>query len=340
MSLDSIVNITIDTKSLQMAQAGFGIPLIIAPGEELKGDRVKIFKNVLELSFLDPKSASYRMAQALMAQNPRVSLAKIGFRLTSESIAQALEAIINEDADFYGVLLANEHGDDHKAYMRDVISLAEAIAFKRLLAGVDIDENHLSAAEELKAKGYSNIFLSYKAVADEYLCAALMGKMLPKTPGSSSWAFKELAGIRPQKINVDLSERLKNLNVNRYIAISAQGLSLDGKVAKGEYIDVVHGRAWLQVRIQERLFRLFMLNDKIPFTSKGLDLVRSEIGAQLSMAVDRGFLAADPKPEVFIPSLGSIDESAREKRILPDVTFSARAAGAIHEIEIRGTITF
>jgi len=72
MSLDSIVNIIIDTKSLQMAQAGFGIPLIVAPAEELKGDRVKIFKNVLELSFLDPKSASYRMAQALMAQNPRV----------------------------------------------------------------------------------------------------------------------------------------------------------------------------------------------------------------------------------------------------------------------------
>lgn len=35
MSLDSIVHISIDTKSLQMAQAGFGIPLILAPAQEL-----------------------------------------------------------------------------------------------------------------------------------------------------------------------------------------------------------------------------------------------------------------------------------------------------------------
>jgi hypothetical protein len=163
---------------------------------------------------------------------------------------------------------------------------------------------------------------------------------LPKTPGSSSWAFKELAGIKPQKISLDMSEKLKGLNVNRYISISDVGVTLDGKTAKSEYIDVVHGRAWLQVRMQERLFRLFMLNEKIPFTDKGLDLVRSEIQAQLSDGVDRGFLAADPKPEVHIPPIGEIDAISREKRILPDVTFSARAAGAIHEIEIRGTITF
>ncbi len=340
MSLDSIVNITIDTKSLQMAQAGFGVPLIIAPAEDLKAGRVKIFKELSDLSCIKPESACYHMAQSLLAQSPRINLAKIGFRLKGESIPEALSAIINEDADFYGVLLVNEHGDDHEAYKKDVLSLAESIAHKRLLAGVDIDVNQLFIAQELKAKRYSNIFITFRVDPEKYLSAALIGKMLPKMPGSSSWAFKELTGIKPQKINLALSEELKSLNVNRYIAISGQGLNLDGKVAKGEFIDVVHGRAWLQVRMQERLFRLFMLNDKIPFTAKGLDLVRCEISAQLSDAVHRGFLAADPKPEVFIPSLNDIDTTAREKRILPDVTFSAQAAGAIHEIEIRGTINF
>jgi hypothetical protein len=92
--------------------------------------------------------------------------------------------------------------------------------------------------------------------------------------------------------------------------------------------------------MQERLFRFFKLNDKIPFTDKGLDLVRSEIQAQLTDGVERGFLAADPKPAVYIPPIAEIDAISRENRILPDVTFSARAAGAIHEIQIRGTITF
>jgi hypothetical protein len=81
-----------------MAQAGFGVPLIIAAAQELTGSRIKIFKDISELSSLDAKSACYRMAQTLMAQNPRLSLAKIGYRLNGETIQQALDAIINEDA--------------------------------------------------------------------------------------------------------------------------------------------------------------------------------------------------------------------------------------------------
>src|SRR5579871_4417039 len=212
-----------------------------------------------------------------MAQSPRVRLAKIGIRLKNEPIDIALQAIINEDADFYGILLGTYYGDNHAGYMKDILSLADSIAGKRYLAGVNISDKQLDVAQELKAKGYANIFCTYQAQQEESLAAALMGKMLPKIPGSASWAFKELAAIKPQKISVDLSEKLKSLNVNRYISISDVGVTLDGKVAKGEFIDVVHGRAWLQVRMQERLFRLFMLNERIPFTDKGLDLVRSEI---------------------------------------------------------------
>ena len=163
--------------------------------------------------------------------------------------------------------------------------------------------------------------------------------MLSQTPGSASWAFKELTGVAPQKLTLDLGEKLKSANVNRYISINDVGITLDGKVAKGEYIDVIHGIDWLHVRLQERLFRLFVLNNKIPYTSKGIDLVRCEIMAQLKDAVSRGFLAADPEPQVSIPHIDDIDGSVREQRKLPDVCFSARLAGAIHEIEIRGTIT-
>ena len=92
------------------------------------------------------------------------------------------------------------------------------------------------------------------------------------------------------------------------------GITLDGKVAKDEYIDVIHGIDWLHVRMQERLFRLFILNNKIPYTAKGVDLVRCEILAQLSDAVSRGFLAADPEPEVSIPNIEDIEESKRRER--------------------------
>ena len=114
---------------------------------------------------------------------------------------------------------------------------------------------------------------------------------------------------------------------------------MDGKVASGEYVDIVHGIDWLHVRIQERLFCLLMINEKIPYTAKGVDLVRSEIMGQLKDAVYRGLLAAEPEPQVSIPNIEDIAPDIRGQRKLPDVCFSGRLAGAIHEIEIRGTVT-
>ncbi|HXW52495.1 MAG TPA: hypothetical protein VEL47_00190 [Myxococcota bacterium] len=176
MSLDSIVHITIDTKSLQMAQAGFGIPLIIVQENELTNGRVQIFKDLSSLQVKNTQSTLYRMAHLMLAQNPRIRFGKIGVRLKSETIETALSAIVNEDADFYGILLANHHGENHAAYMKDIGSLAEAISSKRYLAGVDITDKHLDVVQELKAKGYSNIFCAYQTLAEESLSAAFIRK--------------------------------------------------------------------------------------------------------------------------------------------------------------------
>lgn len=339
MSLDSIVKITISTQNLQMAQAGFGIPLILGKEHDGWPDRVKTFSDPSALGKITISSPLYRMAQVLISQNPKLPKAKIGSRKSGESVEEALNAIINEDNDFYGVLLVNEHGDDDAKYMDDVESLSRAVMGKRLLAGVDIGEKHLPVATTLKDKNIRNLFTMYKADKDDYPSAAWMGKMLPQPPGSASWAFKELDGIKKSKLPTDLIENLKSLNVNHYITINNIGITLDGCVAKGEYIDIIHGIDWLHVRIQERLFRLLMINEKIPYTKKGVDLVRSEIMAQLKDAVYRGLLAADPEPQVSIPDIEDIDPVIRGKRQLPDVKFGGRLTGAIHEIVIQGTVS-
>jgi hypothetical protein len=67
--------------------------------------------------------------------------------------------------------------------------------------------------------------------------------------------------------------------------------------------------------------------------------VRSEILAQLKEGVYRGLLAEDPEPQVSIPMINEVEEKERDNRVLPKVRFSARLAGAIHKIEIQGTVT-
>lgn len=66
MSLDSIVTISIDTQNLQMAQAGFGTPLIIAR-HDVWPERVKSFANLSDLPTLDPKDPSKKGNRNLCA---------------------------------------------------------------------------------------------------------------------------------------------------------------------------------------------------------------------------------------------------------------------------------
>lgn len=342
MSLDSIVTINISTNSLQMAQTGFGVPLIIAktPWPE----RVKTFSYLSDLpEDLDIKSGLYLTAKALVSQNPKVPKFKIGKRHDEDkTITASLQAIIDADPDFYGVLWVSEHNNSGADYIKELGELVAALSSRRLLAGVDftLSENNANLSDFTKSLAETKrVFAIHKAIGNDYPAAAWMGKMLPQAPGSASWAYQELEGISKAQPSTNTSEQLKAAHINRYLNIKNVGVTLDGRVAQGEYIDIIHGIDWLHVRIQERLFRLLMLNPKIPFTLQGVDLVRSEIMAQLKEAVYRGLLAADHEPQVSIPDIEDIDPITRGKRILPDVKFSGRLAGAIHHIEIHGTVT-
>ena len=275
MSLDSIVRITISTQSVQMAQAGFGTPLIIAQHDYLT-KRVQNFSNLEELfKIRDVKKEEklpeaerfekhplYLMASAIFSQTPCVPKIKIGQRGNDETVTSALDGIIKSDidGDFYGVLLLPK---DNK---KDPVELATAVGSRRLLVGVDIDESNKDIAEELnKSFGARRIFSIYKASPSDFPAAAWMGRMLTQAPGSTSWAFKELAGITKSKLSSDKITELKRFHTNRHIDINQRGVTMDGKVASGEYVDIVHGIDWLHVRIQERLFRLLMINEKIPY---------------------------------------------------------------------------
>ncbi len=351
MSLDNIVNITISTNSLQMAQTGFGVPLIIAH-HDLWKERVKTFSYLSDLpKELDTKSKLYLTAKALVSQNPKVPKFKIGKREDRDTtITDTLQATMDADSDFYGVLLASDHKTDGADYIREIGELVAAVSTRRLLAGIDFE----LGTENVNLDGFKTalaeskrVFAIHKtapqtgpnALPEDFPAAAWMGKMLSQAPGSASWAFKELEGVSKAQLSTDTITKLEAANINRYINIKDVGVTLDGRVAQGEYIDIIHGIDWLHVRIQERLFRLYMVNPKIPFTLQGVDLVRSEIMAQLKEAVYRGLLAADPEPWVSIPNIEDIDPATRGRRILPDVRFGGRLAGAIHYIEIQGTVT-
>jgi hypothetical protein len=113
----------------------------------------------------------------------------------------------------------------------------------------------------------------------------------------------------------------------------------DGTVGSGEYADVIMGMDWIAANIQTEVFATLANEPKIPFTNAGVDTIKAKVYAVLSSAVSRKILRPDPKPLVSAPDVADISTANRSARTLPDVTFSAQVAGAIHKVQVRGTIT-
>lgn len=340
MSLDSIVKISIDTQSISMVQQGFGIPLILGIFDHPEDWRVRSFSDTDgllvgsgEKEKLLRETALFKAAQILCAQKNRVQKFKVG-RIKEEDkkdIATSFSKICLDDDDFYGVLFP-------KASDADAKTLSSLIAQKRMMLGLDVSDTTKAVATDAKDKKNDRVFCIHSP-NDEYLAAAWMSKMLAEAPGSASWAFRQLEEVKSYGLTTSKADELEKANINRYIGIKGRGVTLDGKMASGRFIDITHGIDWLHVRIQERLFRLLVVNKKIPYTLKGIDLVRSEILAQLKEGVYLGLLADDPEPQVSTPTIQDIDELSRGNRVLPKVRFNARLSGAIHKIEIQGTVT-
>ena len=257
MSLDSIVRINISSQSLHMAQAGFGVPLIIGE-HDIFTQRVQTYRELSDLLVEGFKTTDriYEIASALLSQSPAVEKFKIGRRAPGEDIIAAFDAIYAEDSDFYGLLVACDNTEN---YAKDITALSAQVASKRILLGIDLDD--VSVAGELKSKKYRNVFSIYKPVKNECPAAAWMGKMLPRDPGSATWAYKQLVGISQAQLSSSTIEELRKNYVNYYVGIKDMGITIDGKVSSGEYIDIIVGIDWLQDRLVPSFNSLiFVLN--------------------------------------------------------------------------------
>ena len=124
---------------------------------------------------------------------------------------------------------------------------------------------------------------------------------------------------------------------NHYALEAAVGITRPGKAHGGEWLDVVRGLAWLEARLEESLFALLVNNPKIPYTEEGVSMIVAEVRKVLKIAEDRGVIASGWD----VTALAAADQATADRaaRILRDVEFTATLQGAIHTINVVGTVT-
>ena len=82
-----------------------------------------------------------------------------------------------------------------------------------------------------------------------------------------------------------------------------------------------------------------MSNDKVPFTDPGIAQVEGAVRGVLNQSVGQGILSEDPEFTVTVPKAADVSTVDKSNRLLPDVKFTGTLAGAIHEVDIDGTVS-
>lgn len=374
--LDRIVNCDISIEKPVMDSASFGTILIIgdAPpdgGKELRDvDKYASLAEVTDAGWKED-SEIYKAARAAFLQDHKPELIYIAVRQEKTVEGDGMEDNPEEDTEDQKKETAAETGietglEKFSDTVKRVIGMSGWYGLA--LAGADIaDYDEVSyiieSAEKLFAYSvqskelplalnrtdYLRTIAIYSESADEYAHVAWLTECFSYTPGSETWAYKVLSGVKAAELTTREMSKFDEANVNYYVSCANKDITLQGKVIGGEWIDVIRFRDWLKNEMQMRIFELFVKYPKIPYLDTGITLVENQMRATLQDAQDVGGIAPTEFDEneepvegftVTVPLAASLSSAQRSLRKLRNCRYTARLAGAIHIVEIQGNLVF
>lgn len=268
----------------------------------------------------------------------------------NESWATALTACLAEDPDWYALTTPDLYA---AADYSDQLALAAAIEAEEFkiysiksgdsaIITTDYSSTPSDIAEGLKAYDYDKSFVTYQKSTKgltEFPDCAILGRMLTRTPGSSTYKFKTLSGVTAED-NLTTTQKgyLTNKNCNWNETIGGVKIYREGTVGSGEFIDIIVGIDYMSVRMGELIYAKLAASEKVPYTSAGIAIIESLVRTALKLyGVDPGII--DPATIlVEVPDVSDVSALDKAARILRNVKFTAQLQGAIHKLYVDGKV--
>lgn len=348
MALKDIVEVNITRQTTSVAVAAFNVPLILSQFATNKTTtaftRARVYGSVAEMASdgWTSSDAVYKIANAIFSQNPSVNKIVVGRKDSNDAtIDAALNAIANENNDWYGIVVDQALVSS----FADVASWVETAKKFAIFWITDVKAYDPSKSTDLASvlklanrNRSAVVWHATPAGGADYPDAAWMGEGFPYEPGTSTWAYKTLNGVTPDTLLASQETALKNKNCNYYMTVGGVSITQEGKVASGEYIDIIIGTDWIEARLREAVYSALVNNRKIPYDDTGIAMIEGLVKGVLNEAASKGILQAD-SIAVTVPKYADIPQADKLAGKLPDVKFSALYQGAIHSVTINGTIS-
>jgi hypothetical protein len=171
--------------------------------------------------------------------------------------------------------------------------------------------------------------------------AALLGRQLGQTPGSSNWAMQQLVGVPADTFTDAEHAFARGKHALTYTTTRGEAHSWDGWAASGRYFDITHGVDALQADIETRVYQVILNAEKIPFNATGRAMVQS--GMEGALVAAEGPIGVpgtiEPGWTVTPPDLSNYSPVDKAARILRTFQFNAVMTGAVNSVGIAGTLT-
>jgi hypothetical protein len=257
-----------------------------------------------------------------------------------------LTAINTEDPDFYCVLNPFNSAAMGAAIATWVEAQGQSNPkiFVAQTNDSDVAIHALSGATDWaaseKTAAHMRTSIWYSPSSGDFLDAAVAGAVLPDDPGSEQWGLKTLSGVASNTPTTTQKTNVLAKNANEYEVLAGVGITNPGKVASGEWIDVVRFRDWLAVTMQGDIMQALRTGKKVPFTDPGIAVIEAAIRSVLRRGVNVGGLSNNPAPSVSVPLAVNVSPSDKAARTLTGVTFTATLAGALIAVKpVTGTLS-
>lgn len=270
------------------------------------------------------------------------------------TLATDLAAMRAEDADWYGLIVADAQSHD-QILATAVYAETQEIMYFPHTADSDCEESVASdILSVLAAASYFRTNAFYSRVNHgAFPEAAHVGMFLPWAPGQASQEFKALTGIVADDISATAYTNLVGTKTSPsgskratvYVEILAPGtnvgtpMTAGGMVSGGEWADIIIGLDYTDSVMSGRIINLQLASPRIPFTQAGIDVFVNSV---------RGTLVTVSKAPNNLFVLDSItlewtdieDVSVEDKaaRYYDGVRWDATVQGAIRVIKVVGTV--
>ncbi|NJR73241.1 MAG: DUF3383 domain-containing protein [Scytonema sp. CRU_2_7] len=268
---------------------------------------------------------------------------KLSYALTtSDTVANDLANISLDDDDWYGLVYTKRVQVDQVAiatYIETVKKIFGTASSDTNIANTTDSADTTSLPAVLKSSSFARSFVMYLTNAGtQFPEAGLLGRVLPLDPGSWDAAFKTLVSITVDNNSPTQRTNILAKNATQYTTVGGVNITEVGKVAEGDYLDVIVFVDWLDSRITEEVYSLLVNSPKVPYTDGGITLIQSRISGVLQDGVTVGGLASTPAFVVTVPKASEVSVGDKASRTLNGVTFVATLAGSIQQINIQGTV--